>query len=80
MTYCWLERVLILGILKQKDINFLWATNFNSTFANYFVYTFFFTEEDNTSSNYGVDLADEDTKVSDDYVKSPYGLHSVPFS
>ncbi|XP_070524156.1 follistatin-A isoform X1 [Cardiocondyla obscurior] len=40
-----------------------------------------YVEEDDTSSNYGVDLADEDAKVSgDDYAKSPYGLHSVPFS
>lgn len=39
-----------------------------------------YIEEDNTSSNYGVDLADEDTKVNDDYAKSPYGLHSIPFS
>ncbi|KAL6255466.1 hypothetical protein P5V15_013800 [Pogonomyrmex californicus] len=38
-----------------------------------------YIEEDNISSNYGVDLADEYIKVSDDYVKSPYGLHSVPF-
>jgi len=40
----------------------------------------FFTEEDNTSNNYGVDLADEDTKINDDYARSPYGFHSVPFS
>lgn len=40
----------------------------------------FVTEEDNTSSNYGVDLADEDTKAGDDRAKSPYGLHSLPLS
>jgi len=40
----------------------------------------FFTEGDNTSSNYEVDLADEDTKVNNDYARSPYGFHSVPFS
>lgn len=40
----------------------------------------FVAEEDNTSSNYGVDLADEDTKAGDDRAKSPYGLHSLPLS
>ncbi|XP_077265273.1 follistatin-related protein 3 isoform X4 [Temnothorax americanus] len=39
-----------------------------------------YIEEDDASSNYGVDLADKDTKVSHDYAKSPYGLHSIPFS
>lgn len=39
----------------------------------------FVAEEDNTSSNYGVDLADEDTKAGGDHVKS-YGLHSLALS
>lgn len=49
------------------------------TFAKHVKYTFV-AEEDNTSSNYGVDLADEDTKAGDDRAKSPYGLHSLPLS
>lgn len=38
------------------------------------------TEDDNTSSNYGVDLADENAKGGDDRAKSPYGLHSLALS
>jgi len=43
--------------------------------------TFVTEEDDDTSSNYGVDLADEDTRASDDRAdKSPYDLHSLALS
>lgn len=62
---------------QQEDMN---LPNRTLMFANRLIFLHSFTEEDNTSSNYGVDLADEDTKAGDDRTKSPYGLHSLAFS